>query len=126
MFLIDSVVLDGWPPDYEVAPYAGLVAGVWGSVGGFVAGSICALVTRTIERRGQGPTQAVYGRIAALVTGGLALPVSVTTLMGGGGITPWDATVWVVVPVGASTMVAGFLGAWIWRRTHGRSANLGA
>ena len=116
LFVVDEVINGYGAVDEPIVPFAVLIGGVWGGVGGFASGCVCAVVTWFLRRRGT-CTELQYGRVGAVVTLGLALPLSVLVLAGGGAPTAWDVAAWVLIPVGVSTAAAAVVGRWIWRRT---------
>ena len=120
LFLLDNRV-QGYPtsPDeLSVAAVAAVIAGTWGAVGGLTAGLVCAAVTHVRERRDRLSVR-TYGRIAAIVTAVLAVPIGALQLLEAGRmVLIWEVFVWVVAPVAVSVAVARLLGRWVWHRTR--------
>jgi hypothetical protein len=103
---------------YTIAA-AALIAGVWGAIGGTLAGMVCAVVTSVRERR-PGASRSYYAWSATVVTAVLAGLIGASNFLDESTVSAWDVFVWVGAPVAVSGAAAHRLGGWVWRRTHVR------
>jgi hypothetical protein len=101
----------------DVALVVAIIAGTLGAVGGGIAGTVCAVLTASLDRWTGGLSASGYAVVAAAVTATVAFAFYAWLFQPGSALQSDPLRSWALIATAVSSAVAAVTGWSVWRET---------
>jgi hypothetical protein len=116
LFSVVAALLVAASGEWQFAAVAFVIGGIVGGIGGLLTGCIGAVVIRALDYRGERANGRVDATVGGVIGGAIAATFGIWVVVDSDA----EAKAWlllVAIPTAVAAGAAGYVGAWIWRRT---------